>query len=122
MEQRVKSKVRQRKLLYRGIGIAATLLIVLVVLLLCVIILGKDDLEGTWGAADVIVEFDGKDKGAWFCKDQIERFDYEIKGDTLFVDFRRENVRDREYTVSFADGTLLLTDPEGSELHLNPIP
>lgn len=111
-------KTKQREQLRYAIGIATAVLIVLIGLLLFVKIVAKDDLAGTWGAEDLLLEFNGKGKGVRIHADEIERFDYEIKGDRLFVDFWHETVPDLEYTFSVKGGNLLLTDADGTTLML----
>ncbi len=111
-------KAKQRKQLHRAIRIATAVLIVLIGLLLFVKIVAKDELAGTWGAEDLLLEFDGKGKGVHIHADEIERFDYQIKGDRVFVDFRRDTVPDLEYAFSVEGGNLLLTDTDGATLIL----
>jgi hypothetical protein len=98
----------------------------LAALILAVIVIsgGKEDdpLHGEWKSVDAqIYQFNGMGKGAWIADDDLGKFNYEISGRELRINFVSRHKSDCIYTFRIENGTLILTDENGKDLTLNPM-
>ena len=93
---------------------------VLVALILALIVISANNnnsaLIGTWTNSDKgQYRFNGSGKGDWIVDDDLGKFNYEINGDTLDIDFVSKRIPDRIYKFRLENDTLILIDDQGVE-------
>ncbi len=108
-------KRRQRKMgVLSSIVLVALVLAVVFVVRLCTN--GTDVLQGTWDLDGVTVyQFDGKGAGSLNLPSNSYAFTYEIKDNTLAIDFESEAAQDKSYTFVADKNKLTLTDNGGTD-------
>ncbi len=97
--------------------LAAVECLVLVALVIgLVIFLKPASLEGTWYAEDrMTYKFSKNGKGLMVLEDDLEVFNYKIKGETLHIDFVDDAYEDRSHQFSVKKDTLLLQTDTGED-------
>ncbi len=74
----------------------------------------KNPLLGTWTSDQVtIYEFHKNHTGKLIVSLNEYGFQYKIKGDTLYIDFKNEKSEDSEYTYTINDNQLFLKNEKG---------
>ena len=108
---------KNRKLKTKKILIFVFILIIIAVALI-LIFKQKNNINkkfvGTWTTDGVTVyEFKKDGTGALKVSLGEYEFEYEIKDDKLYIDFKSTKAEDSEYTYEFKDGKLILTGKYG---------
>ena len=108
---------KNRKLKPKAI-IILLVLIIIVCSALILIFKGKNNINkkfvGTWTTDGVTVyEFKKDGTGALKVSLGDYEFEYEIKDDKLYIDFKSTKAEDSEYTYEFKDEKLILTGKYG---------
>ena len=90
-------------------------LVILIALILNLKHLSKRNLIGTWTTDGVtIYVFNKNNTGKLIVSVGEFPFTYEIKDDTLEIDFENEKSTDSKYTYQFDDGKLILSGDNGT--------
>ncbi|MCI8373092.1 MAG: hypothetical protein HFI75_12020 [Lachnospiraceae bacterium] len=111
-------KNKQKRVIWQYL--AFSILVMLVVL--CVVWLvyhmitsGKDELEGTWDIDGVTVyQFDGEGSGVLLLPSAEYRFQYNLQGQRLTIDFADQDAGDAEYEYKRKGDTLVFITGQGS--------
>lgn len=79
---------------------------------------GEDELCGSWSPDSITVyKFDGKGSGSLNLPENSYPFTYEIKDNSLKIDFESESARDITYSFTVKGGKLSLVSVEkGKEI------
>jgi len=91
---------------------------VLVALILAAVVISgikKDDpLYGMWKNENAeIFQFNGMGKGSWISDDDLGKFNYEIDGNQLRIDYVSKRLPDCIYVFEFENDSLVLIDQNG---------
>ncbi|MBO4928876.1 MAG: hypothetical protein J6D61_00345 [Clostridia bacterium] len=98
---------RHRKRLWITVALELSVLLALVIGL--AVILTGNPLKGSWYDAEgMVYKFSPNGKGLMVLEDDLARFRYDIKGDTLYIDFDSDEHEDRTYEFSVRKDTLYL--------------
>lgn len=74
-----------------------------------VALLNRNPLQGNWyDQGRLTYKFGSNGKGVLVLEDGLARFSYEIKGDTLIIDFQRRDIPDETYQFSVEKDSLIL--------------
>ena len=112
--QRQKHHSRSKKKLWLAVCVESIVLLALIVGV--IIAVTRNPLEGAWYAQDKLCyKFGSGGKGVLVLEDDLARFDYQINGKTVTIDFYSEEFPDRTYQFSVKDGVLTLDDGTGNE-------
>lgn len=114
MDRRRRRLLRQRKKL---ITLICVLSVVLVALLAVLLFVQSDKLDGDWtDDQGTTYRFNGKGKGVMIREDDLGKYQYEISGNILRIDFSREDLSDQEFKFYVKDGTLKLMDQHSGKV------
>lgn len=95
------------------ITVALELSVLLVLVIGLAVLLTGNRLKGSWYDADgMVYKFSSGGKGLMVLEDDLARFRYEIKGDTLYIDFDSDEYEDCAYEFSVRKDTLYLDGGE----------
>lgn len=102
----------KRKLKKKNL-IIFTIIFILIIIVL-VLSMNKIKLIGRWKIDRVTYEFKLNNKG--YLKTPISKYEfkYKVKGKTLYIDFKKDNVNDFESKISFKNKKLKLISDNGT--------
>ena len=119
--ERRRARNRRRK---RIVIVEYTIIVILAAVMIVLLYLQfspKDALKGSW-APDLttIYTFNGKGSGKLKTTISEYEFSYVYQVDILVMDFKDENVTDREFSVAFSDDSdiLFLTAADGTVTYM----
>ena len=102
-----KRRGSRRTRLWATVALELSVLLALVIGL--AVILTGNRLKGAWYDAEgMVYKFSPYGKGVMVLEDDLARFQYKIKGDTLYIDFDSDDYEDRTYEFSVRKDTLYL--------------
>ena len=102
-----KSRNNKKRRLWILAAVEVFVLLALVVGL--VALLNRNPLQGNWyDQGRLTYKFGSNGKGVLVLEDGLARFSYEIKGDTLIIDFQRRDIPDETYQFSVEKDSLIL--------------
>ena len=113
---------RQRQRMLLTVGLVVAIVIIAVV---SIILFKPDNTKSDPAKADILIgtwvydqytkyEFDGYGKGCMCLDNTHYEYSYEIKDNTLSMDFENEAVHDCSYTFNVKDNTLTMVGGEGT--------